>query len=431
MRRIIIDLTPLLPGGDNGGAKIMTLLLIKELAKIASQCQFVLLATDKNYAELKSFKNEQFKIINTDRYTAFTFLLFLLGYCGLLLYSAFFKLSPPLLTSFVNSFSSRVLPTRFFNKYKGFKQKLNSKRLIPKDFLRLKGDLLFCPFTAPFYKNFKIPIVSVIYDLQAHYYPYFFNDEITDERKRHFHDACLAAKRLISISDYVKQTILEKSLLSPNTIKTIHICLAKRLPSVTADELSTTLDFYTLAEKKYLLYPANFWAHKNHAMLFTAFNMYCHRYPESTLKLVCTGANNDLKHFLASSILPMGISSRIIITDYLTDKEFSVLLHATKALIFPSLFEGFGMPILEAMSTGIPVLCSNLTSLPEVAKDAALLFDPRKPDEIMHAIHRIETEPELMATLKQKGLEHAASCGNMTTMAKEYWHVFEEAMAAS
>lgn len=431
MRRIIIDLTPLLPGGDNGGAKILTLHLIQELAQLAPTSEFILLANNKNYTELKKYKNKQFRIINTDRYTLFSCICFSLGYCLLIARFILNKLLPPIITLSFNSFLSRSIPLPFSRKFQTFRTKVKQKTIKPTDFLFLKGDLLFCPFTAPFYKKLKIPIVSVIYDLQVHYYPYFFSEAVIHERQHHFYDACLSATRLIAISDFVKKTILEQSSLTSDKIRTIPIQLAKRLPPISAEDTDATLNFYTLTSQNYLLFPANFWAHKNHQLLFTAFNIYCHRYSNSELKLVCTGADNHLKFFLSHSLLQMGLTSKIIITGYLSDNEFVALLKRARAVIFPSLFEGFGMPILEAMSEGVPVLCSNQTCLPEVAGNAALLFDPRKPEEIVKAIHRIDTEPELATILSKKGIQHAASCGNVTMMAKEYWQVFKEAVTAS
>jgi hypothetical protein len=97
-------------------------------------------------------------------------------------------------------------------------------------------------------------------------------------------------------------------------------------------------------------------------------------------------------------------------------------------MIFPSLFEGFGMPVLEAMSAGVPVLCGNLTSLPEIAGDAALLFDPRRPAEIVSTIERLESDEALRAELIERGSRHAAEFLQPAEMAARYWEVFEQAV---
>ena len=113
-----------------------------------------------------------------------------------------------------------------------------------------------------------------------------------------------------------------------------------------------------------LLYPARPWPHKNHARLFEAFARLRARRPN--LRLVLTGEGEY-------GALPAGVEAR----GRVSRDELVRLYQGAAALVFPSLYEGFGMPVLEAMACGCPVACSNVTSLPEVAGDAARLFDPR------------------------------------------------------
>lgn len=413
--RIAIDLTPILPGGSNGGAKIMTIQLIKELAKLAPKDIFIILASKKNFAELSVIKAPNIEIIcelSRPRLTLRNLFLLMIG-----------ALLWPIL-----KLTKKILPAnlkaRLGHHYHQFRS-----NLLASDFANLiKPDLLFCPFTAPFYHHLNVPIVSIIYDLQSHHHPHFFNTEERYERKKNFEEACKRASKLICISNFVKQTVLAHSQFSEKNIKAIHIRLAHRLPQVEENKVTTTLNRYQLTKNNYLLFPANYWLHKNHQMLFTAFNLYRAKYPDSTLKLVCTGADNDYKQFLLGAINEMDLSSWIKMPGFLTDEEFATLMTSCRAVIFPSLYEGFGMPVLEAMVAGKPVLCSNMTSLPEVAGSAALLFDPRKPDEIAAAIHQIEFQTDMLETLVKLGHEHIAKFGTETDMAREYLQVFHEAV---
>ncbi len=127
----------------------------------------------------------------------------------------------------------------------------------------------------------------------------------------------------------------------------------------------------------------------------------------------------------------MGLNGELMLTEYLPNEEFAVLLRSCRAMVFPSLFEGFGMPVLEAMAADKPVLCSNLTSLPEVAGDAAVLFDPRKPVEIVQAIEQIESNPELVAQLIQRGRKRLTAFDDATGMARRYLHILQEALDGS
>jgi hypothetical protein len=122
----------------------------------------------------------------------------------------------------------------------------------------------------------------------------------------------------------------------------------------------------------------------------------------------------------------MGLSEMVTFPGYLSDEDFSVLMQGCKAVIFPSLYEGFGMPVLEAMALGKPVLCSNVSSLPEIAGEAALFFDPRKPQTILNAIQQIENEPELEAKLRKLGEGRVREFGNIEEMIIDYLKTFQE-----
>jgi glycosyltransferase involved in cell wall biosynthesis len=179
-----------------------------------------------------------------------------------------------------------------------------------------------------------------------------------------------------------------------------------------------------------LLYPANPWPHKNHRVLIEAFAQFLGRARDSDLALVCTGAPGsaaDELVELAQRLIPEG---RFAFAGYLPEHEFAALLQRCRALIVPSLYEGFGLPVLEAMACDRPVLCSNTTSLPEVAGDAAILFDPRDPLAVAEAIQRLETEPGLDAALVQRGRARLAAFGSAREMAAKYLAAFDDVVAA-
>jgi glycosyltransferase involved in cell wall biosynthesis len=99
--------------------------------------------------------------------------------------------------------------------------------------------------------------------------------------------------------------------------------------------------------------------------------------------------------------------NRIVFTGFVPDQDLCVLYSGAKAFIFPSLGEGFGIPVLEAMQCGTPVITSNVTSLPEIAGDAAILINPRDGDELCQAMLNFLTDEDLRDRLKQKGIERA------------------------
>ncbi len=412
MLRIVVDLTPILPGGENGGAKIMSLQLVKQLAALATDYEFILLATKKNIAELSTIKAPNIRVlcVPNPHITLSNSIAFLTATALWATYHVTKKVLPV------------SLKLRLAQTFQGLRNNLQAKKLAES----IQADLLFCPFTAPFYHNLKIPVVSVVHDIQSLFYPHFFRMVERYQRKTHFYQACQLSQKLICTSEFVKQTVAEKSKVAAENINVIPIRLAHRLPHISHEKVMATLTRYLLSENNFLLYPANFYVHKNHQALFSAFNIYRAKYPDSKLKLICTGADNYRKAFLLKSILRMGLENWIIMPGFLSDEELTALYNGCRALIFPSLYEGFGMPALEAMAHQKPVLCSNLASLPKVAGDAAIYFDPRKSGEIVDAIHCLENQPERIPHLVAIGNEHIAKLGTELDMAKEYLDVFRE-----
>ena len=128
------------------------------------------------------------------------------------------------------------------------------------------------------------------------------------------------------------------------------------------------------AREPFVLYPARVWPHKNHPRLLTAFELLRRMRPEMTL--VLTGSGTEA--FASAS----WIQTRGVVTEL----ELVDLYRRAACLVFPSLYEGFGAPVLEAMACGAPVAASNVSSLPEVCGDAAVLFDPKSPHSIANGI---------------------------------------------
>ena len=404
LRRVAVDVTPLLPGGENGGAKLMTIELIKHLSRLAPNCEFLLLTSARSHDELAYLDSKNVRRLCVSPRGR-----------GL-------SVSPASLFSAAASALRRVAPARLAQFVERLAWTLRAQAqggLLH----RLGVDLLFCPFTAPFFYEPGIPVVSVVHDLQYRDYPRFFSETERAERDRAFRQACLLASRLVCISEFVRQKVLREGSLDAYRVETIHNTLPNRLRRPPDGALA--LKKHGLEPESYLLYPANFWPHKNHELLLTAFGMYRSRHPESRLKLVLTGAPGPRMVFLEDASRRMGLAEHVIFAGYVPDEEFAALLYGCRGLIFPSLYEGFGMPLLEAMAAGKPVLASNATSLPEVAGRAAALFDPRKPREIVACLERLETDPQWSAELVRLGTQRLTEIGDEVSMATRYWALFQ------
>jgi len=154
-----------------------------------------------------------------------------------------------------------------------------------------------------------------------------------------------------------------------------------------------------------------------------AFNKFAEK--NSEIKLILIGYHRDV--FKSRPIQEFS-SDRIIIAGFVPDEELGILLKNALAFIHPSVYEGFGMPIIEAMANGVPVACSNVASLPEVAGSAALLFDPFDTNSITQALHRMADDLQLRKNLIKKGYEQAKKYSDRDAMVNEYIRVMEEVM---
>jgi glycosyltransferase involved in cell wall biosynthesis len=225
------------------------------------------------------------------------------------------------------------------------------------------------------------PAVTTVLDLQHEEYPEFFGRAELAYRKAVYRRAIRRSRMVITISEHARETLIERFRLSPDRVRAI--------PLGVDTTVFTPGD--NVSRGEFLLYPARPWRHKNHARLYDAFAQLRTERPK--LRLVLTGAGDY-------GTLPEGVERRGLVSRH----ELVDLYRRAAALVFPSLYEGFGMPVVEAMACGCPVACSNTTSLPEVAGDAARLFDPRDVDDTVAAVDEVLDDPQPWIV---RGLERA------------------------
>ena len=402
---IAIDCIPLLSGSTQGGAKLMVLSLLERLPSLLSDVEITLLTAKHNHDELAYLERENLHRI-----------------CVLPnAQSPFFSegTHKTSIKTWVHQTLFEFFPSNLIRQLK------YSLRRPPPILIQSRFALYFCPFTVPYFYFPGVPLVSLIYDLQFISYPEFFTPMEVFYRRQQFEDAWNLSTHLITISEYVRQTVLQNAFIRPEQVSAIPIGLVHRFPSINMNTKDELFRRFGLEHERFLLYPANFWLHKNHIRLIDAFNLYLQRHPTSKLALVFPGDLDTGRRRIQAHVNEMGLANRIILPGFLTTAELGALYASAKALIFPSLYEGFGMPLLEAMAASLPILCSNITSLPEVVGDAALLFDPRQPSSIVEAIERLENDPSLQKVLIRKGKERLHHFGNRNRMTNAYARLFQ------
>lgn len=247
----------------------------------------------------------------------------------------------------------------------------------------------------------KVPFVFVIHDLN-----YIDCRENSEPLRRAYFNylvkpACKRAAKVITVSNFSKNRIIDWGELPPDRIEVVGGGIGA--------------EFSPQGEKAdigcpYILYVGNKLPHKNLPRLLFAIAK-----AKLDCRLLLTGRPDTFLNRLADQL---GASHMIRFVGAVTDVELAKLYRGARAVVLPSLYEGFGLPIVEAMASGVPVLTSNITSMPEIAGEAALLVNPLSVDDIADGIQKIVSDNELRSTLVKLGLKQVERFNWDNTAAK-------------
>ncbi|MBC3380904.1 glycosyltransferase family 4 protein [Serratia fonticola] len=206
---------------------------------------------------------------------------------------------------------------------------------------------------------------------------------------------CYNAKVILTVSEFSKGRIVKWSGVQPNKVVVVGNGVDQKFKPRTQNFSQSNL------RESYFFCVSNRKSHKNEKKIIEAFiasNI------DKKIKLVMTGKINDeLKELIVTN----HAEDRVVFTGFLSEEELIEWYQFSLALVFPSLYEGFGIPVLEAMACGVPVITSNTTALPEIAGDAALLVDPEDVSQLRLAIEKITTDDFLREQLIKKGLSRS------------------------
>jgi glycosyltransferase involved in cell wall biosynthesis len=273
-----------------------------------------------------------------------------------------------------------------------------------------------------------LPTVVNIPDVQHLFYPDFFDPETLAFRHLHFPLSARRAAAIVTLSDHARTSIIERLGAKPEKVHDILLAAGDHFHQPPdRDAVPAFLKKHGLPPE-FGFYPANFWPHKNHAALFDALSRYRKTHGDAPHVALSGFAGGNQEKVLAA-IRAKKLEDRIHLLGYLEHDEVPVAYRAAGFLVFPSLFEGFGIPVAEAMASGCPVLASSASSIPELAGEAALLFNPLDPDDLVRQLRRLLTEPGLRERLIRSGLQRS---GELTwgRTADETYAVFKSVAAA-
>jgi glycosyltransferase involved in cell wall biosynthesis len=284
-------------------------------------------------------------------------------------------------------------------------------------------------FYSPYYKvplSTTVPVVSQVLDLMFLIYPDYKNSLNLLQKLYYAKFGKYFAKKSLSIitdSEHAKNDIVKQWKIDPKKIRVIPLGLASRYRPVTNLELLNKIKNKFDLPEKYLLYLGNFKPHKNVDSIIRVFHKIEKKYPE--YKLVLAGPLDKHSKKIKALINELGISERIILTDTIFEKDCPEgLLTLADLFVFPSLYEGFGLPPLEAMACGTPVIASNMTSIPEVVGDCGVLVNPLNVDEISKAILDLLNNSEKRQKYSAKGIERSKLFREENTSGQICRHLF-------
>jgi glycosyltransferase involved in cell wall biosynthesis len=292
------------------------------------------------------------------------------------------------------------------------------------EMVRYPPDLLFVPAHV-------LPIVHprrsvvTIHDLGYLYHPEAHRplDRIYLDLSTRYN--ARAATRLIADSSATQHDLIERYGVGPDKITVVYPGYDKTIFQPVRDEetIEVVKARYGITDD-YILFVGTLQPRKNLTSLIKAFSDL--QLPTSNLQLVIAGKKGWLYKEIFRQVEELGLEAKAVFTGYVPEGNLPALLSGARLFVFPSLYEGFGLPVLEAMACGTPVVCSKVSSLPEVAGDAAVLVDPLDVKGLAAAMERVLGDEELRSDLINRGFAQVRKF-SWEKCARETLHVLESA----
>jgi glycosyltransferase involved in cell wall biosynthesis len=267
-------------------------------------------------------------------------------------------------------------------------------------------DLLHVQYTAPPFA--PCPIVTTIHDLAFEHLPETFNRRSWMQMRLTVRRTARRAAHIITVSDYSRDDIIRTYKLPPERITVTPEAAAESFSPVTNEtELKRIRETYGI-QKNYVLSLSSIQPRKNLVRLIEAYSCLRAVRPEGKLpQLVLVGKRGWLEHETFRAAERSALGKEILFTGYVPERDLAALYSGAICFVYPSYFEGFGLPVVEAMQCGVPVIVGNQTSLPEVVGDAGLMFDPFDTQALVNALTVVLENSEYRAALSTKGLERS------------------------
>ncbi|XRP97069.1 glycosyltransferase family 4 protein [Methanocaldococcus sp. 16A] len=284
-------------------------------------------------------------------------------------------------------------------------------------------DIVHSPENVSLFIKFKkTKKIITIYDIMAFCFPDVCNFITRNRYKILLPKTLKTSDKIISISNHTKQDLIKHFKIPEDKIKVIHLAANEDYKPLKENEINKIKQKYNL-NYPFILYVGGLAPNKNIERLIQAF--YKLKKQGINHKLILTGIKRYKYKSIFETIEKLNLQKDVIFTGYVPDEDLPGLYNAADLFVYPSLYEGFGLPPLEAMACGTPVITSNTSSLPEVVGDAGIMVNPYDVDELAKAMYEVLTNDGLREELSKKGLERA-KLFSWKKCAEEHLKVYEE-----
>ncbi len=268
-------------------------------------------------------------------------------------------------------------------------------------------DLLHVQYTAPV--NCNVPVVVSVHDVSFLEHPEYFKRDRAWQLQWTVRRTVRRAARVLTGSEFSRNAILKVyGDLEEDKVVVVPNAAAKEFRPIARETAAATVRERFGIRTPFVLSVGDLQPRKNQVGLIKAFARLVRAYPQLKHNLVLVGKETWFADRVREAAKESGVGERIQFFGFVSDSDLLEFYNACEVFVFPSFYEGFGLPALEAMACGRAVICSNTSALPEVVDGAAILFDPYTTDEIVRAIADLLLDPELRARMERLGLQRAA-----------------------
>ncbi|MBI4744679.1 MAG: glycosyltransferase family 4 protein [Actinobacteria bacterium] len=248
------------------------------------------------------------------------------------------------------------------------------------------------------------PVVVTIHDL----IPLLFPEDIPSPIARKYYKTFVLrgikkAQKIIAVSNSTKNDLIKMTGTVPDKINVIYEAASEKFKPISDKKILEQVKEKYEVKNKFILCVTNFKPHKNIITLIEAFRLIIEKFGD-VYDLVLVG-REDIRFPQARNLSKKyGLEKNVIFTGFISDDDLALLYNGAEVFVFISLYEGFGLPLLEAMTCGAPSVCSNISSLPELADETSYMVDPHKPEEVFSVLSEILINSDLRNELSRKEL---------------------------